>query len=326
MLSDKQNKKTISRTEVKPAIWLPSAYRFGRLLESDKIQYSMFGAGSLAVHNVMVRPTVDIDFVVSNYKKAVDLLKKQSGISSTNLQKEKDGIEVADFYFASGVTVQIWDNNLYSLPMTDDAWSRVTHAQIPGYGPINTICMEDLIVSKVGRYTQQVAGNKYEAEKNVKDIVASIQVLARPDFKYVVQRLKEGARRERLRHAKIHPLDWFFVREVGAYQEMARGLDGAKIGTFVGTVLANLRTMSAEYFLLHSLRKFKSISKFQSDFMLSDASLSALLKRWAFLKVNGYKVSLTSRDIQHYLESLEPETLSEYAKKLVYSGKTQARP
>jgi hypothetical protein len=320
MNTDKQKTNT-PREEVNPTIWLPSANNFGRLLDSNGIQYAIFGAGSLAVHNVMVRPTIDIDYVVSNYKKTVNLLKTQPGISSTNLKKEKDGILVADFYFKSGVAVQIWDNNLYSLPMTGDAWSHVVSRQIPGYGMINTISMEDLIVSKVGRYTQQISSSKYEAEKNAKDIVASMHTITKPDFKYVIQRLREGARREKLKYAKIHSLDWFFVREAQIYEKMASAFGDDKIGVFVNTVLVDLKSISTEYYLLHNLRRIGSISKFQSDFMLNERSLSILLKRWKFLKTSGDKVILSPKDVQNYLQTLEPETPSEYAKKLVFSGK-----
>jgi len=315
--------KKISRVEVQPGIWLPEAYRFGNILESNEIRYAMFGAGALAVHNIMVRPTVDIDFVVDEYKKAINLLKEQPSIASSNLQKEKDGIQVADFYFKSGITVQVWDNNLYSLPMTDDSWSRVTLRPVPGYGSIQSISREDLIVSKVGRYTQQKTGSKYEAEKNAKDIISTIQTLPKPDFKYVIQRLKEGARRETSSgSSKIHRLDWYFVREVEIYQKMAGSFDQDKIGKFISTILANSKSAPIEYELLHSLRKNKSISKFKSSFMLDDASFSLLLKRWkSILKINGDKVSLSSKDIQNYVNTLEPETLSEYAKRIVFSGK-----
>ena len=314
--------KKISRVEVQPGIWLPEAYRFGNILESNEIRYAMFGAGALAVHNIMVRPTVDIDFVVDEYKKAIGLLKEQPSIASSNLQKEKDGIQVADFYFKSGITVQVWDNNLYSLPMTDDSWSRVTLGPVPGYGSIQSISREDLIVSKVGRYTQQKTGSRYEAEKNVKDIISTIQTLPKPDFKYVIQRLKEGARRETSSgSSKIHRLDWYFVREVEIYQKMAGGFDQDKIGKFISTILANSKSAPIEYELLHSLRK-SSMSKLKSSFMLDGKSLSLLLDRWkSILKINGDKVSLSSKDIQNYVKTLEPETLSEYAKRIVFSGK-----
>src|SRR3989442_8211343 len=146
MLEKPRKKNITSRVEVQPQIWLPEAYRFGNLLGSRGINYAIFGAGALAVHNVMVRPTVDIDLVVDNYQEAINLVNEQPNITSRNLQKEKDGIQVADFYFKSGVTVQIWDNNLYSLPMTDDSWLRVMLKPIPGYGSIQTISIDDLIV------------------------------------------------------------------------------------------------------------------------------------------------------------------------------------
>ena len=314
----------MSRVEISSATWLPAANHFGNLLESDVITYAIFGAGALAVQNVIVRPTIDIDFVVKDYDKAVNLLKTQPNLSSTNLQQEKDGIQVADFYFESGVTIQIWDDNLYSLPMTDDSWSRNVLKQIPGYDSIWSISMEDLIVSKVGRYTQQKPDSEYEATKNVNDIVATIQTLDKPDFKYVIQRLMEGARRETSsKFSKTHRLDWYFVKEVEIYRKMAEKLDQKKIGKFIGTVLTKSKSTPIEYWLLHSLRKVSSVRKFQSSFMLDKDSLLVLLDRWKpILNVDGDKVSLSSKNIQNYVNSLPTETLSEYAKRLIFSGKT----
>lgn len=322
MQNKRRKKITPSRVEVNPGIWLPSVYYFGNLFESNNINYAIFGAGSLAVHNVMVRPTIDIDFVVDDYKKAIDLLKQQQNIASSDLEKERDGIQVVDFYFKSGITVQIWDNNLYSLPMNDNSWSRTVLGQVPGYGTIKSISMEDLIVSKVGRYIQQRKGSEYEADKNVKDIVATIETLPKPDFKYVIQRLKEGARRESTSNSsKIHGLDWYFVREVSVYLDVARLMRYDKIEKFVANVLVNSRSMLIEYELLHSLRKMSSIRKFQSKFMLDEKHLVLLLKRWkTILNINGDKVKVSSKDIQNYVDT-NPEKLSEYAKNIVYSGK-----
>lgn len=316
------NNNITRRVEIQPRTWLPEAYRFGTILESDDIRYALFGAGALAVHNVMVRPTIDIDIVVDDYKKAVNILKEQPDLKSCNLEKEKDGIQVDDFYFESGVTIQIWDNNLYSLPMTDDSWSSVVLRQVPGYGTIKTICMEDLIISKVGRYTQQKSDSKYEAEKNVGDIIATIQTLSRPDFKYAIKRLKEGARRQTSSNSsKIHRLDWYFVREVPIYQKVAKGFDHDKTRRFISTILAKSKSSQIEYELLHSLRKGSRIDKFQSDFMLDDNSLSTLLDRWkSVIHRNDNKVQVSSKDIQNYIKTLEPGTLSEYAKRIVFSG------
>lgn len=319
-----QNKRRITppRTAVQPRIWLPSAYHFGKLLESNKVNYAIFGAGALAIHNVMIRPTIDIDFVVDNYDNAVNLLKEQPETASVNLEEDKDGIQVADFYFKSGINVQIWNNSLYSLPMNDDSWSRVVLGQVPGYGTIRYISMEDLLVSKVGRYTQQKKTSPYEADKNVQDIVSTIQVLSRPDSKYVIQRLKEGARRESPSNSsKIHSLDWYFVREVPLYLKLAKIMNNLKISKFIANILVNSKSMQIEYYLLHNIRKMKSKSKFQDNFMLDDKNLYLLMKRWKkILKINGNKVIVSSKDIQNYVNA-NPEALPEYGKKLVYSGK-----
>ncbi len=324
MQQRRKKKRRIARAEIPSQIWLPEAYRFGSLLGSNGIRYAIFGAGALAVHKVMVRPTIDIDLVVDEYKKAIALLQDQSGIVDKNLEKEKDGIQVADFHFQSGVTVQIWDNNLYSLPMTDDSWSHVTATIVPGYGPIQSISMEDLIISKVGRYTQQKSDSQYEAEKNVKDIVSTIATLVRPDTKYATQRLKEGARRETSSNSSpIHPLHWYFVREVEVYRREAESLRlHERIQSFISEILSHVKSRSVDHWLLHSLRKNGSIKAFQANFMLDNRLLPSLLKRWgSALQVNGDKVSTSSRAIQQYVETLEPEILSEYAKRIVYSGK-----
>ncbi|MEM3100012.1 MAG: DUF6036 family nucleotidyltransferase [Candidatus Nitrosotenuis sp.] len=320
-MRSKRKKTTLPRIEVHPRIWLPSAYYFGNLFESNKIRYAIFGAGALAIHNVMIRPTVDIDFVVDDYDKAVNLLKEQPNIASSNLQKDKDGIQVADFNFKSGITVQIWDNSLYSLPMNDVSWSHVILGQVPGYGTIRCVSMEDLIVSKIGRHTQR-KDSQYEADKNVKDIVATIQTLAKPDFKYIIERLKEGARRESTSNSsKIHRLDWYFAREVQLYLNSAQMMDQSRIGKFIANVLVESRSMQIEYWLLHALRKIGSKAKFQSSFMLDEKNLAVLLKRWeSILQVNGDQVTLSSKDIQDYVKT-RPEALPEYGKRIAYSAK-----
>lgn len=319
-------KKKIERTEIDTKIWIPEASHFGNLLESNEIKYAIFGAGALAVQNVMVRPTIDIDFVVDDYDKVISVMGEQPNLASSNLEKERDGIQVADFYFKSGITIQIWDNNMYSLPMTKESWARIAFKSVGGYRSIWSISMEDLIVSKVGRYTQQIRWSEYEANKNVRDIVATMQTLTKPDFKYVVQRLAEGARRETLeKYSKIHNLNWYFVREVGIYQKMAEPLDGEKIRKFVASVLAQSKSANMEYWMLHSLRKGKSISKFKTDFMLDEKNYLGLQQRWnLILKINGDNVTINAKEIQQYVESLKPETLSDYAKKLIFSGKEKS--
>ncbi|MCI0561226.1 MAG: hypothetical protein MN733_22295, partial [Nitrososphaera sp.] len=239
---------------------------------------------------------------------------------------DKDGIQVADFHFQTRVAVQVWDNNLYSLPMTNESWSRVSARPVPGYGILRSISMEDLITSKVGRYTQQRGDSQYEADKNIQDIVSAVATLTRPDIKYAIQRLKEGARRESTSKASpIHPLHWYFVREVKAYRETAETLGVRdRVQTFVSEILSQAKTRSIEYSLLHDLRKNGSIKAFQANFMLDDKSVSILLKRWrAILQLDGDKVSTSAKSIQGHIETFESESLSEYAKKLAYSGKAK---
>lgn len=320
-------KRKIDRVEVNAEIWLPEASHFGNLLGANGIKYAIFGAGALAVQNVMIRPTIDIDFVVNDYEKAISILREQPELNSSKLQKERDSIQVADFYFKSGITIQIWDDNMYSLPMTEDSWARIAFKPVGGYSSIWSISMEDLIVSKVGRYTQQIKDSPYEANKNVRDIVTTIQALAKPDFKYVLQRLEEGARRETLaKFSKTHNLNWYFVKEVEIYRKMAESLNGEKIGQFIAPILVKSKSVSVEYWMLHSLRKGQSISKFKSDFMLDDKNCSILLQRWkSILEVNGNRVVISAKKIQEYVKSLKPETLSEYTKKLIFSGKQKSQ-
>lgn len=325
----RRKKKSHDRIDVQPSVWLPEAFRFGSLLQANGIRYAIFGAGALATNNIMVRPTIDVDFVVDDYPKAVGLLNVQTGIDRKQLEEDKDGIQVADFHFTSGVTVQIWDNNLYSLPMTDESWSHIMMRNVPGYGPVHSISIEDLIVSKVGRYTQQKSASQYEADKNIRDIVSAISVLKKPDINYAVSRLKEGARRELPSPAsRIHPLTWYFVREAQVYGKAAEGLEEEKIGRvrkFIASILTTSKSRTIEYWLLTCLRKNYGggdIKKFQQSFYLDDRSLEVLLKRWGqFLHIGGGKLTLTARDVESYLERLPVEKPSDYAKQLAYSGK-----
>ncbi len=253
-------------------------------------------------------------------------MEEQPNLKSSNLEKERDGIQAADFYFKSGITIQIWDNNMYSLPMTEDSWRRIVFKSVAGY-LIWSISMEDLIVSKVGRYTQQIIEGKYEANKNVLDIITTIQSLARPDFKYIIQRLAEGARRETLgKFAQIHNLNGYFAKEVGIYQRLSESLDSTKIGKFVSSVLVQSRSPNMEYTMLHSIRKGKSLKKFKLDFMLDEKNYFILLARWdSFLKIDGDRVKVTAKQIQDYIKSLKPEQVSDYAKKLIFSGRGTKR-
>lgn len=313
--------------ESPPTIWLPEAERFSNILRSNQITYAIFGAGALATHNIIVRPTVDIDFVVQNYDRALNIIKDSSGLESANLQKDTDGIPVSDFYFKSGVSVQIWDNNLYSLPMTDNAWSRVVVKKIPGGNLIRSISIEDLMVAKVGRYIQQFRDNGYEAKKNVTDIVYTMKVLKRPDYKYIVERLKDGARRETsAQSSPIHPLPWFFVREIKTYHDIAKeaNFDLEHMRKIISHILAHLKTQSTDYYLLRRLRTIGNIDEFKNSFMLDDETTALLLKRWkTVVKIEDNSVQLTSKDIQRYIDSLGPEK-PDYINKLAFSGKQRS--
>ena len=319
-------KEKITRTEIDTSVWLPEASRFGNILESNEIKYAIFGAGALAVQGVMIRPTIDIDFVVDDYDKAVSIMLEQPELDSKNLEKERDGIQVADFYFKSGITIQIWDNNMYSLPMTEDSWAQIRLKAVVGFDSIWSISMEDLIVSKVGRYTQQIK-ETHEANKNAKDIVATMHTLIKPDFKYVIKRLSEGARRETLgKFSPIHNLNEYFVKEVEIYRKIAESYEGKMIGEFIGSVLVQSKSASIEYGILHNIRKRKSLKQFKLDFMLDEKNYLILLSRWkSILIINGDNATVTSKQIQEYCKSLKPETRSEYAINLIFSGKQKSK-
>src|SRR5712691_900030 len=156
------------KNENQPSTWLPEACRFGSILEKNQIKYAIFGAGSLAAHQIMIRPTIDIDFVVENFLNTVKIIGEQPDLDSKNVEQENDGIPVADFHFKSGVSVQILEQNLYSLPMNPLSWSKISPKNILAYGNLWSISVEDLIVSKVGRFIQQKDQNEKEADKNIR--------------------------------------------------------------------------------------------------------------------------------------------------------------
>lgn len=308
------------------SIWLPEATRFGNILRSNQITYAIFGAGALAAHNILTRPTIDIDFVVKEYPKAVSLISGQPDLKSKAVEDDKDGISVADFHFKSGVSVEIWDQNLYSLPMNDFSWSRTVLRDIPGSGTLVSVSPEDIIVSKIGRFHQQKNKNETtEADKTIKDILATIIFLQKPDYKYIIERMKEGARRESSKSSHIRNLNWFFVREVEDYRQKLNGFKYEKVSNFVSHLLSSIRSQEVEYYLLHRLRKEKSIGKFQTRFMLNDKSLSILLKRWNFIDVSDDNITLTSRTIDAYIKRLTNTKHSEYYEKILCTKKSSLK-
>ena len=305
--------------EIEPNIWLQRAIQAGKIIESSQIKYAIFGAGALAAHSIILRPTIDIDFVVDSYQTTVEIMNRQNDLDHSNLQKEKDKIQVADFYFNDGTSVQIWDNNLYSLEMNTESWSRVFSKNITGYGIIRSISIEDLIVSKIGRYIQQKDENEHQALKNVKDIISAIKSLKDPDYQYIVKRLREGARRETSSaNSKIHSLDWYFIREFPIYiNELDYFERDRNISRFLSNIILKSKSPAIEYYLLNELRKLKSISKFQTKFILDGKSFQILQKRWKnFLEVEDDKPILDSKKITTYIKSLGSNDLSDYAKKL----------
>ena len=182
--------------------------------------------------------------------------------------------------------------------------------------------MEDLIVSKIGRHTQQMR-DEHEANKNANDIVTTMQAIAKPDFKYIIQRLGEGARSERIdESSEIHDLKWYFVKEIEIYRKTAEFLDSKKIGQFIASVLVQSKSATIEHSMLQSIRKGKSMKQFKLDFMLDEKNYSILLDRWkSVLEINDDKVIVSDEKIQEYVKSLKPEIVSEYAKKLISSRK-----
>jgi len=165
--------------------------------------------------------------------------------------------------------------------------------------------------------------DEYEANKNANDIVVTMQTLAKPDFKYIIQRLGEGARSEKVdESSEIHNLKWYFVKEVEIYRKIAESYDSEKIGKFIASVLVQSKSAIIEHDMLHSLRKGKSLKQFKSDFMLDEKNYSILLDRWkSILEINGDKVTVSDKKIQEYVKTLKPEMISEYTEKLLSARK-----
>ena len=91
---------------------------------------------------------------------------------------------------------------------------------------------------------------------------------------------------------------------------------------FIVLILVKTKSYPIEYWMLHSLRKVQSISKFKSDFMLDEENYSVLQQRWdSILDIDGDKVIINAKDIQEHMKSLKPKPQSDYAKKLIHSGK-----
>ncbi|ABK77513.1 hypothetical protein CENSYa_0881 [Cenarchaeum symbiosum A] len=305
-----------SSRHLPPDVWIPAALHYGRLMESGGLRYAVFGSAAMAAHGALVRPTIDIDFVAEDYGGSVGLMKEQPGLCSSNLERDADNIQVADFHFTGGINVQIWDNNLYSLYMTDESWGRTVAGMLSDGEAISSVSIEDLIVSKAGRYVPYRFYDPKEVQKSVADVVAAMETAENPDLEYVVRRMMEGARRA-LPQGKIYPIDWFFVREAESCIQLARAQGYTRAKKFVFDVLSGLCTASSEYFLLYSLREEGSVSRFQKKFDMDDGFLQNVLGRWKdVVAIDGDVASASHASIRRYTQGLPGSKSSEYARGL----------
>lgn len=308
------------KQENKPSVWIPTAIKITNMLEENKIQYAIFGAAALAAHDIIIRPTIDIDIVVdeNDYENSCQIMKEKPGLIKSNTEKDKDRIQVADFYYNDGTCVQIWKNNLYSLNMDNDSWSRILSRYISGYDdPIKTICIEDLIVSKIGRYYQQQKSNGYEANKNINDILFSIKSLKSPDYPYIIKRLKEGARRETTRgNSRVHSLDWYFIREMEIYKKRSPR-SRKEIENFVSKVIVDADSDLIEYYLLKEFKRIHSWKDFQEFFMLNIKAIERLKTRWKTILSDKNGDEINPTQFSYYIKKLRSGPKSAYAKKLI---------
>lgn len=246
-------------------------------------------------------------------------------MSEFDITEDNDGIPVADFHFKDGIDVQIWKDNLYSLPMNKDSWARVVSKNIDN-NYLRVISIEDLIISKVGRYIQyKNANNTREAEKNIIDIIAAISYNKKYrvlDYGYMAKRLKEGARREKpTQNSKIHCLDWFFIRESISYLEFAKRkkFDINYISSIISSIILYLNTQEVNKYLLQKLYEIKDINKFKDYFMFNDTVINKFLEIWKEIVKIDDGISLVG-DVNEFIKKL-PKCDERYKRKLVYSGK-----
>ncbi len=303
--------------KIDSTVWIPKLNQGLAVLNENKIRYALFGAPAMAAHDILVRPTKDVDVVVETDKnQASELLAKKTGwMHAHKIKPDEDAELVIDF--STQIFFEVWENKLYTVPMTEEAWKRVQPTAM-GYA----ICKEDIVASKVGRFLQ--SGKRKDTDLN--DIAATLLASKDLDYGYLANRLVEGERREKLETGTVWNLTWYFIRELPNYFEelkkLAKGEQKARstLTDFVSNILSRLTAKEAEHRILDYCRKKTSTQpELQHEFFINDATAKLLLRKWedaGAVQLKEGKIHFNSKKAKEY-ESKMPGEPTRFAKERV---------
>jgi hypothetical protein len=289
-------------TKIDPATWIPKLNEARSVLERHNVSYALFGAPAVAAQNVQIRPTKDVDIVVKDNKTEVAQL--LSGelkmLYAHKIKPDEDAELVIDL--PSKIFFEIWENKLYTVPMTQKAWKRVQPTTM-GYA----ISREDLIASKVGRYLQ----SNLRKDTDLNDIVATLLSSKDLDYSYLTKRLIEGERREQIGTGTTWNLSWFFIRELPEYYRALLNLSSEQkaretLTDFASNIISRLTTIEAEHQILKYCEKNSpTVSDLQKEFFLNSSTSKLLIKKWVEAKVielKGEKIEVNKEKMRKYFK------------------------
>ncbi|MEK6954934.1 MAG: hypothetical protein AABX01_08025 [Candidatus Micrarchaeota archaeon] len=290
-------------TKIDPAIWIPKLNEAREVLERNKISYAFFGAPAVAAHNVLIRPTKDVDLVVKENKNDVaELLQNELRLlHGHKLEPDDDAELVIDLQ--SKVFYEIWENKLYTIIMTEEAWKRVQPTTM-GYA----ISREDLIASKVGRYLQ----SSLRKDTDLNDIAATLLSSRELDYSYLTKRLIEGERREQMVTGTVWNLSWYFIRELPQYyKELVKLTQNEqkareKLTEFASNIISRLTTKEVEHQILKYCEKLTpTIPELQKEFFLNNETVKILTRKWeedGMIELKGDRVKVNKNKMNEYFK------------------------
>ncbi|MBI5225271.1 hypothetical protein HY989_05365 [Candidatus Micrarchaeota archaeon] len=284
--------------KIDPATWIPKLNEAKSVLEKHNVGYALFGAPAVAAHNVQIRPTKDVDIVVKDNKiEVAELLAGElKMLYAHKIKPDEDAELVIDL--PSKIFFEIWENKLYTVPMTEESWKSVRPTAM-GYA----ISREDLIASKVGRYLQ----SNLQKDTDLNDIVATLLSSKDLDYSYLTRRLIGGERREKVGSGTAWNLSWFFIRELPEYYRALLNLSNEQkaretLTDFTSNVISRLTTKEVEHQILAYCKKNSTtMNELQKMYFLNASVSKLLLKKWAEAKVIELKDEkiLVSKEKMH---------------------------
>lgn len=301
----------MSKPLVPVSVWRKSALDILSLLESNSIKCALFGAAGLGVQNIHWRSTYDIDIVVDDFDKASELLQKHADRYELIAQHDLEHPSLnCNDKLAVGVQLQIWNNELYAIKMTNESWKLVEQKYLDD-GVYPVISLEDLLASKVGRFQTMQHSMSYIANQQAEDIARIIYVMYhKADYSYLAKRIKSGSRRQSGVGKQIN-LSWYLIQEIPEYREkliqkiaLPEVEADQIVNDFSSKLLIRVLTTEIDEFLLNSIPSLGKLSVLKRQYMLSDNVMNFYLGVWKennLVKMNNDIPTLDKEKVNEYV-------------------------